>query len=242
VPFPAQKRPRQPARLETELADTEAGVEVRLRGHADVLEADGLEAVLLRLAARRPACVIFDLSKLESISSLAMGILVAYRRGATRAGVHVSMAANIHPAVRETLDRARLLSLFEATDDTKPCVGPEAIDDQKLQSNLDDSKRIVDVTWAQLVELEPQLETLLWQARRSGASCLTSDDVNRVFGTIRNELAALIGFTGRHYKHAVLGGAGAYQVAYSKLYDAVAGLLSGRANGLRRRALKATNW
>jgi anti-anti-sigma factor len=230
-PFLAQKRPKPRFRLEAEVVDTEAGVEVRLRGHADVLEADALEAVLLRLAARRPACVIFDLSKLESISSLVMGILVAYRRGAVRAGARVYLAANLHPGVREALDSAQLMSLFEAVGDTRLGVARAATDDQKPHSNGHEAKCTVSITWAQLVELEPQLETLLWQARQAGVSCRTSDDVNRIFGPIRNELAAMIGFAGRHHNHSMLGGAEAYQAAYSKLYDAVAGLLSGRTDG-----------
>jgi hypothetical protein len=52
--------------------------------------------------------------------------------------------------------------------------------------------------------------------------------VEGVFGPVRNELRALIGFAGRHYRHPVLGSPEAYRVAYSKLHDAVAGLLPGR--------------
>jgi anti-anti-sigma factor len=228
--FRAEKRSRSPIGLKTEVMDTEAGVEVRLQGHADVVEADVLEAVLLRLAARRPACVILDLSKLESISSLAMGILVAYRRGAVRAGARVCLGANLLPGVRETLESARLISLFETVDGPKLCVAPAVLEDRKPHPIEDGSKCGVGVTWPRLIELEPQLETLLWQAREAGANCRTSIDVNRNFGPVRDKLAALIGFAGRHQRHSVLGGSEAYQVAYSKLLDAVAGLVSGHAS------------
>jgi hypothetical protein len=84
------------------------------------------------------------------------------------------------------------------------------------------------LTWAELVELEPQLQTLLWRAREAGACCSTFTDVDRVFGPVRNELTTLVGFSGQHHRHPVLGSTQAYQVAYSKLYDAVAGLLPSR--------------
>jgi hypothetical protein len=85
------------------------------------------------------------------------------------------------------------------------------------------------ITWAQLVELEPRLEQLLWRARLAGAGCRTRSDVHQVFGPVRNELAELIGFHGVRYRHPVLGSTEAYQVAYWKLHEAVAGLLPGRA-------------
>ena len=90
-------------------------------------------------------------------------------------------------------------------------------------------QRTDEVSWAQLVELEPQVLELLWRARVAGASCRTSLDAERAFGPVKNELAGLIGFAGKHHKHPVLGSVGAYEVAYWKLYEAVAGLLPGRA-------------
>jgi hypothetical protein len=55
------------------------------------------------------------------------------------------------------------------------------------------------------------------------------DDVDRVFAPIRNTLAELVGFASKNRCHPVLGGPQAYQIAYWKLYDAVAGLLPARA-------------
>jgi hypothetical protein len=54
-------------------------------------------------------------------------------------------------------------------------------------------------------------------------------DVDGVFALIRNTLTELVGFAGRHHRHPILGSTGAYEVAYWKLYDAVAGLRSARA-------------
>jgi anti-anti-sigma regulatory factor len=213
--------------------ETGEGVVARLRGVAGVLEAGALEASLSGLVARRPACVTVDLSELQFISSLAMGALVTYRRAAARAGTRVRLAPDLRPDVREALTRAELLSLLDAADSAQPCPppGPSAEGARKGYPNVQDVQRIHGVTWGQLVEREPQLDSLLRQARTAGAGCRTLKDVDGAFGPLRNELAELIGFKGRHHGHRVLGGPGAYQVAYWKLYDAVAGLLPARAAG-----------
>jgi hypothetical protein len=92
---------------------------------------------------------------------------------------------------------------------------------------VDDVQAAHGIGWSQLVELEPQVETLLWRARQVGAGCRTLADVDRAFNPLRNELTNLIGFFGEHHRHPILGSAGAYEVAHWKLYDAVAGLLPG---------------
>jgi hypothetical protein len=177
--------------------------------------------------------VTFDLSELTFISSLGMGVLVAYRHGAVRSGARVCLAPDPHPAVREALDRAGLLGLFEIDRGVQARVGPGPVaEDSRIRSpNGDPVQRTDGVSWGQLVDLEPQVQELLWRARLAGASCRTSPDVARAFGPVKNELAGLIGFAGKHRRHPVLGSVGAYQVAYQKLYDAVAGLLPGRAAG-----------
>jgi hypothetical protein len=111
-------------------------------------------------------------------------------------------------------------------------------DGRTTYPNVNDVQRTFGVSWDQLVELEPRLETLLGRVRLAGARSRTFADVDRVFGPLRNELAALIGFAGKNYSHPVLGSAGAYEVAYWKLYDAVAGLLSGRAAGAQEAPAK----
>jgi hypothetical protein len=99
---------------------------------------------------------------------------------------------------------------------------------------VNDVQHSFGVTWGQLVEGEPLLKTLLERARLAASSCRTLADVDRSFSPLRSELAALIGFAGKHYRHPVLGSVGAYEVAYWKLYNAVAGLSSGGAAAAER--------
>jgi hypothetical protein len=99
----------------------------------------------------------------------------------------------------------------------------------KPYPNIQDLERISGITWRDLTELEPRLGELLWEARQVCVTCRRWSDVDRVFPPIRNTLAELVGFAGKHHGHPILGGPGAYQVAYWKLYDAVAGLLPARA-------------
>jgi anti-anti-sigma factor len=227
----ARKRPEPALRLEVVIHETWKGPVVQLRGEAGVSEAQELQTWLLRLAARRSGCVTFDLSELVSVSSLALGILVAYRRGAVRTGTRVCLAPDLHPAVRKALNRAGLRGLFETDGSVAAHVGPEpaAEDGKSLSPSGSDVQRTDKVTWDRLVGLEPQVQELLWRARIAGAHCRTFLDVQRAFGPVRNELVELIGFAGKHRRHPVLGSVEAYQVAYGKLYDAVAGLLAGHA-------------
>jgi len=96
----------------------------------------------------------------------------------------------------------------------------------KLYPNVRDMEHLWDITWGELTALKPRLEELLWAARAASATCRRWSDVNRVFAPIRNTLTGLVGFARRHHRCRVLGSVGAYEVAYWKLYDAVAGLLS----------------
>jgi hypothetical protein len=86
-------------------------------------------------------------------------------------------------------------------------------------------ERAHGVTWGQLTELEPRLSELLWKARQDGAHCRCREEVSRVFVPFRSAVAELLGFQGRHRDHPILGSVGAYEVAYWRFYDAVAGLL-----------------
>jgi anti-anti-sigma factor len=205
---------------------------VRLRGEAGMVEAGALEAALLRLAARRPAKVTFDLSELELISSLAMGVLWAYCRGVVRTGGRVWLAPELRPRVRETLSRAEQLSLFHVGSGAEPDAAPEpcATGVRQAYRSVSDVQRTCGVTWGELVEAEPQVESMLWRAREGGAHCHTFADVARVFGPLRNELAGLLGFAGKHRRHPVLGSVGAYEVAYWKLYDALVALVPASAD------------
>lgn len=90
---------------------------------------------------------------------------------------------------------------------------------------ISDLERTHGVNWWQLAHLEPELHQLLWRARQAGATCRSRSEVDSVFSPVRNDLSALVGFSGRHSRHPVLGSLGAYEVAYWKLHEAVAGLL-----------------
>jgi len=100
----------------------------------------------------------------------------------------------------------------------------------KPYPNLQDVERRSGVTWHELVELDSRLAELLWEARRSCGNCRRWSDVEQAFAPMRNGLTELVGFARNDRRHPVLRSAEAYQVAYWKLYDAVAGLLPTRAD------------
>jgi anti-anti-sigma factor len=236
----AGKPAAEAAHLEIEVLEREKGPVVRLRGEAGVAEANTLDAFALRLLARRPACVTFDLSELDFISSLGMGVLAAYRHAAVRAGTRVCLVAELRPAVHEALHKTELLGLFETVGSVRASVKapPGAQDSRARDPNVVDVQRSYGVTWGQLVELERHLETLLEGAQQAGARCRCFTDVDRVFGPLRNELAGLVGFAGKYHRHPILGTAGAYEVAYWTLYDAVAGSVAGRAGSANEAPVK----
>jgi anti-anti-sigma factor len=101
------------------VSQTSDAMVIQIKGEARVEFASALMGGLLVPAACRPAVVTLDLSELHSISCLAMGILVAYRRGVFRAGGRVRLAKELQPAVQEALARAELLNLFETTADAE---------------------------------------------------------------------------------------------------------------------------
>ena len=59
---------------------------VALRGEARFDQAEVISAQLLRIPLDAYSLVVFDLAELTSLSSLALGALVAYRRGLCRRG------------------------------------------------------------------------------------------------------------------------------------------------------------
>ena len=108
------KRPEPGRRMAVEVLETATGVLFRVRGEVGIAEAGALGASLSRLVASRPASLTLDLSELLFISSLALAVLKAYRGAAVRAGARVRLAPDLHPVVREALDRAELTALFES--------------------------------------------------------------------------------------------------------------------------------
>lgn len=78
------------------------------------------------------------------------------------------------------------------------------------------------VTWRQLVAAEPELNTLLDQARDAGG-CRTVEQVNRKFNSFKTPIHKLVGFFGKHKGHPLLGTQAAYDVVTWRLRNAVAG-------------------
>jgi len=116
--FPAPYAPRALAVspvLEVAVTETSDNLIVRVKGEARVEFAGALADALLTAAARRLAVITLDLSQLHFISSLAMGVLVSYRRGVIRRGSRGRLAEQLQPEVKEALARAKLLDLFETT-------------------------------------------------------------------------------------------------------------------------------
>jgi anti-anti-sigma regulatory factor len=101
-----------PSAVRVETDQTSDRLVIRVKGDAGVESSGALLGGLLAASALRPALVTLDLSELRSVSTLAMGVLVAYRRGVVRAGGRVVLDEVLQPAVYEALDRAQLLDLF----------------------------------------------------------------------------------------------------------------------------------
>jgi anti-anti-sigma regulatory factor len=87
-------------------------VVIRLAKEPGVRQAGELSAALLGLSALRPPQVTLDLSGLNVVSCLTLGVLEAFRRGLVRAGSRVRLAAAMQEPVRAALERAGLLTLF----------------------------------------------------------------------------------------------------------------------------------
>ena len=101
-----------PGALTVSLTDLAHGVVVRLEGSASFNNLDRLQFALVRLVARRTPLVVLDLSELTFIASLAMGILVTFRRDLERWGGRVRIAG-ARPEIYEALQVAGLTEVFE---------------------------------------------------------------------------------------------------------------------------------
>ena len=88
---------------------------VAIQGEASFDQAEVISAQLLRIPLDGYSLVVLDLAELTLLSSLAMGALVAYRRGVGRRGVEVRLA-NLQAPVWLALALAGLSNLFEPMD------------------------------------------------------------------------------------------------------------------------------
>lgn len=103
------------ADLQVQVApQSDGAVVVTLVGMADMAGAGVLERQLTFLSAKHPRHVVFDLAGLTFISSLAMGVLMQFRRGCAIWGGRITLAA-VHPTVAGALKHAALQSLLPMT-------------------------------------------------------------------------------------------------------------------------------
>ncbi|HKB36373.1 MAG TPA: STAS domain-containing protein [Gemmataceae bacterium] len=113
--LPAPRHSAAAPAVQVAISQTADGMMIQIKGEPRVECAGALLDGLFASPARRPAVVTLDLSELSSISCLAVGVLVGYRRGVVRTGGVVRLAEPLQPAVREALARAGVLELFETT-------------------------------------------------------------------------------------------------------------------------------
>ena len=92
---------------------------VTIKGEASFDQAECISAQLLRIPLGAYSLVVLDLAGLTFLSALAMGALVAYRRGLWRRGVELRLA-NVPAQVWLALESAGLGKLFELIDLEEP--------------------------------------------------------------------------------------------------------------------------
>jgi anti-anti-sigma factor len=101
-----------PGPLTVAITDLPQGVVLRVEGSASFNNLDRLQFALIRLVARRTPLAMLDFSELTFIASLAMGMLVTFRRDLGRWGGRVRIAG-VRPEIYEALRAAGLAELFE---------------------------------------------------------------------------------------------------------------------------------
>ena len=101
------------ATLKVEVTDAAPGgpVIVTIKGEA-VVELELLVSTLQRVSSAKPPRVVLDLEHLSFISSLAMGVMLAFRRAVQAEGGRVRIAA-MQRLVLDSFKRARLDKVFE---------------------------------------------------------------------------------------------------------------------------------
>ena len=102
-------------------SEVSGGIVIKLEGSLELAACTALERGLLGLTARKPKLAIFDLSGLTFISSLAMGSMVSFRHGVTRAGGQAFLAG-MSPLILDCFRRPRLTALFEVRDSVAECL------------------------------------------------------------------------------------------------------------------------
>lgn len=84
---------------------------VGLRGSADIHSTDQLQQALDALAAQKPKAFVLDLSGVDILTSLAIGVLVGFRKSVMDAGGTVVLSGVPEP-IAKTLRFTRVSELF----------------------------------------------------------------------------------------------------------------------------------
>lgn len=97
--------------LTAEAIEERDAVLLALKGEAGFRETAVLQAHLTAILARKPLLVVLDLAELRFIASMALGMLVEFRRAVLRFGGRLRLV-DLRPHVAEVFRRARLDDLF----------------------------------------------------------------------------------------------------------------------------------
>jgi anti-anti-sigma factor len=111
--------------LHVEIYESPEAVVIRLEGEAGLAAAEGIQAPLSLVVARRPAVVILDLADLLFATSLFLGTMVGFRRGIVRQGGRVKIVG-LTERMRGILTSTRLIDLFEVVEPVSPSAGAPA--------------------------------------------------------------------------------------------------------------------
>src|SRR5438552_3515124 len=101
--------------LEVKVHDVPGGTIVVAIGGEAVVDLEPLVATLQTVSARRPNSVVLDLKDLSFISSLAMGVMLAFRRGVLANNGKLKVAG-MQKLVLDAFKRARLDRVFDITE------------------------------------------------------------------------------------------------------------------------------
>ncbi len=100
-----------PSTLQVQITHILDAVIIKLIGEAR-LDVEDAAFQLDRVVVHHPKSIFIDVSELWFLSSIGMSLLINLRRTAVKAGGSVKLVG-LQPMIREALEHARLLELFE---------------------------------------------------------------------------------------------------------------------------------
>ena len=101
----------------------EPAVVIEVRGDVNVMEADHLRSGLRPVLQRNPSWIVLDVTDLQFINSLGLGVLLEFRKDARDKGVELRLAG-ARGRIAEMLQKTRLVELFpsfKCADDACRC-------------------------------------------------------------------------------------------------------------------------